>query len=255
VMDHVRLIDGLRAALGVEQWVVLGHSYGGMLACRYAHRYPARTLGVLYECPTWNVRRSSTTTAAAVLLFFEQQGNRDAAAICREMLDEGSADAAVMGALMRLAPMLQGDEISRYIHALTAAEYYRHLPDIDQHSDGCQDLNRHLHELEARGELTDEDMQVNHYIQQKAQTHTTQLIEQGDLFDDCLPLLSQITTPSRLLVGEYDLTCGQDQRDCFQAVYGQDQIEVFRDCCHLLRLAAPKQYTNAVIHFMEAVSK
>jgi len=38
----VRDLEGLREALAIEQWVVMGHSYGGMLAQAYALRHPGR---------------------------------------------------------------------------------------------------------------------------------------------------------------------------------------------------------------------
>jgi len=52
--DHIKLIDKLREALGVQSWTILGHSYGGMLACLYAHTFPDSVDGVIYECPSWD---------------------------------------------------------------------------------------------------------------------------------------------------------------------------------------------------------
>jgi proline iminopeptidase len=43
-------LDQLRAALGVEKWVVLGHSYGGFLAQLYALEHPDRVLGLVLVC-------------------------------------------------------------------------------------------------------------------------------------------------------------------------------------------------------------
>lgn len=40
-------LDGLRAALGIDRWVVLGWSFGGLLAQRYALRYPRRVAGLV----------------------------------------------------------------------------------------------------------------------------------------------------------------------------------------------------------------
>lgn len=49
-VDHstwVEDADALRAALGYEQVVVLGHSYGGFLALRYALAHPERVRGLI----------------------------------------------------------------------------------------------------------------------------------------------------------------------------------------------------------------
>ncbi|MBN2309994.1 MAG: alpha/beta fold hydrolase [Candidatus Hydrogenedentes bacterium] len=40
-------LDALRAALGIERWVVVGSSYGGTLAQCYAAKYPERLLGLV----------------------------------------------------------------------------------------------------------------------------------------------------------------------------------------------------------------
>jgi proline iminopeptidase len=40
-------LDALRNALGIDRWVVLGHSYGGALAQYYALKYPDRLAGLI----------------------------------------------------------------------------------------------------------------------------------------------------------------------------------------------------------------
>jgi pimeloyl-ACP methyl ester carboxylesterase len=43
-------LDRLRKALEIEKWVVLGHSYGGLLAQCYAIKHPDRLLGLVLVC-------------------------------------------------------------------------------------------------------------------------------------------------------------------------------------------------------------
>jgi proline-specific peptidase len=43
-------LDALRRTLGLDQWVVLGHSYGGLLAQCYAMKYPERVKGLVLVC-------------------------------------------------------------------------------------------------------------------------------------------------------------------------------------------------------------
>ena len=40
VNDLVQMTEQMRIALGIESWIPLGHSFGGMLALVYAHTYP-----------------------------------------------------------------------------------------------------------------------------------------------------------------------------------------------------------------------
>ncbi len=43
-------LDALRRTLGLDRWVVLGHSYGGLLAQCYAMKYPERVQGLVLVC-------------------------------------------------------------------------------------------------------------------------------------------------------------------------------------------------------------
>ena len=43
-------LNRLRESLGIEKWVVLGHSYGGFLAQYYATLYPAHVRGLVIVC-------------------------------------------------------------------------------------------------------------------------------------------------------------------------------------------------------------
>lgn len=43
----VQDLEVLRNALGLDSWIVLGHSAGGLIALEYAHRHPERTRGLV----------------------------------------------------------------------------------------------------------------------------------------------------------------------------------------------------------------
>ncbi len=47
VKQAVDDLEGLRKALGIEKWIVLGHSYGGLLAQSYCVTYPDRAAGLI----------------------------------------------------------------------------------------------------------------------------------------------------------------------------------------------------------------
>jgi proline iminopeptidase len=69
-ITHETLVDDadrLRAHLGYDQIVLLGHSYGGMLALEYALRYPERLAGLILCCtaPAWDYGDEIDRNAAA----------------------------------------------------------------------------------------------------------------------------------------------------------------------------------------------
>jgi len=53
-------LDRLRAALGIDKWVVLGHSYGGLLAQCYALEHPEHVLGLVLVCSSTGVAEAES---------------------------------------------------------------------------------------------------------------------------------------------------------------------------------------------------
>jgi proline iminopeptidase len=50
-------LEKLRKALGVEKWVLLGHSYGGFLAQAYTLKYPENVKGLILVCASTGMRQ------------------------------------------------------------------------------------------------------------------------------------------------------------------------------------------------------
>jgi proline iminopeptidase len=55
IADLVDDCEAVREALGIRRWAVLGQSFGGMLALRYAASHPASVSAVIFENPAWDV--------------------------------------------------------------------------------------------------------------------------------------------------------------------------------------------------------
>lgn len=55
-LDRLLLdIEELRGFLGINDWYLIGHSFGGILAVNYANRYPERTKGIILSNATLNL--------------------------------------------------------------------------------------------------------------------------------------------------------------------------------------------------------
>lgn len=76
--------EALRETLGVQDWAILGHSWGGPIALRYANRHPETVTRVVFENPVLDAdatARNMLTHAADAL---DKAGKaRDAAAVRR----------------------------------------------------------------------------------------------------------------------------------------------------------------------------
>ena len=103
--------DALRQTLGFEQWAVLGHSFGGMVALEYALRYPARVSRLLLM-DTWGDARWIQHNAAEILA------------------KRGYSDAAVQAARRFYTGQLTPAEVRRLVMKFLGAYYY-HLGVMD----------------------------------------------------------------------------------------------------------------------------
>jgi proline iminopeptidase len=66
-------LDRLRRALGIERWVVLGHSYGGLLAQGYALKYPESLQGLVLVCASTGLRGKGLPSRAGEFLSPREQ--------------------------------------------------------------------------------------------------------------------------------------------------------------------------------------
>lgn len=51
-------LEDVRRRLGIDEWVVMGHSFGGTLAVHYAYRFPERVKGLILSNCTVNLLES-----------------------------------------------------------------------------------------------------------------------------------------------------------------------------------------------------
>ena len=51
----------IREQLNIEQWILIGHSYGGFLALLYAYQFSKSIKAVIYENPNWSSLESIKT--------------------------------------------------------------------------------------------------------------------------------------------------------------------------------------------------
>jgi proline iminopeptidase len=65
--DLIADFEALREKLGVDKWSILGHSYGGRLALRYAAAHPDAVTKVVFENPAWDMVLATDTLLRAAL--------------------------------------------------------------------------------------------------------------------------------------------------------------------------------------------
>ncbi|MGY2733530.1 alpha/beta fold hydrolase [Sphingomonas sp. UYP23] len=83
--DLVADIEALRETLGVARWSLLGHSFGGHYALRYALRHPTRVSTMYLENPAYSFPESTRSTLRATSALYAKLGKVDLARQAMEL--------------------------------------------------------------------------------------------------------------------------------------------------------------------------
>lgn len=70
----VRDFEEVRKSLGIQQWIVMAHSFGGILATAYASKYPDGIKAMVYLNCTVNVDSSATSGLEHAIQVLKQNG-------------------------------------------------------------------------------------------------------------------------------------------------------------------------------------
>jgi proline iminopeptidase len=217
--DLVDDCELVRQALGIQRWVVLGHSFGGRIALRYAISHPDRVAAVIFENPAWDVRETERMRLPAAAEIFAELGDADAAAACREMASGPLSDAAASFELVgRLF------ESGRYNDLYARQAWARERLDSMAADDPYPTELRH-----------------------RAARHQAGLLP--DLMTPTVPLLAELRTPALLITGAYDLVTGPGQIAGFRTAVSSGTVETFPESGHFAQLEEPERYADLVVGF------
>jgi proline iminopeptidase len=214
--------EALRLALGVESWFVLGHSYGGRLALRYAAEYPGCVRGVLFENPAWNVASSQRFRMRALADIYRRHGRIREAEACRELAASANVFVDFPDDPLRL-------DLIGGITGLGEAWY--------------------LYDRSDTGFIS--RMDVEEPLHPEAEAGAEERLRADPLnAQDLLPLLAGLRKPARLIVGEADLVTAPDQIASFAAVFGRENVHRVEQAGHFVQGEQPELYTRLVLDFV-----
>jgi proline iminopeptidase len=209
--------EALREALGIERWALLGHSFGGRLALRYADRYPTRVTSVLFENPCWDVAATDRYRLPVLADLYDGLGETGLAQECRDlaaredMFAEGWRVDLLAGLEARGTFWYLADQ--RFQHAMKEAAAQR--PDED-------------HTGIAAGKL----------------------ISDPGFYESLLPMLTGLQMPALLIVGTSDLITSPEQTDAFRSQVPHGRVEMFDHSGHFVQLEQAEEYAALVTAFV-----
>lgn len=222
---QIHLFEQMRVQLGVKSWSLLGHSYGGMLACLYADLFPGSIRTVIYECPCFCFSLSTKSVAVYLSGYFRDSQNPDGVQLCQEILHKvyEKNDKSAAEDMLHMLSLASGNpQVRNYLHNVSYEEY-------------------------AASYSTDG---ISPEMWQKSDIHYEKLAQDGSMFSDFLCLIDTIRQPSLLLTGRYDPVCGEEQRRYFREHSPNGQMVEFEQSGHFPRIEEPEKYTNCVCRFL-----
>ena len=220
VNDLVQMTEQMRIALGIESWIPLGHSFGGMLALVYAHTYPDSIDAVIYDCPMWSALHTARAIAEATLPCFEQEGIAEQTALCRRILN---SELSSREAFEKAMSIDMNESVQRYCHVIENDRYNDYI-------------NTHI-----------PDPMVTEDCWGKFADFRKKLFLSEDFYADYIPYLADIAKPQLLIVGEYDMTCGRYEQKWFADNAPDGKTEILSGCAHLTWFEQPEKYTDIIV--------
>ncbi len=104
--DLVEDCEAVRGELGLSQWFVLGHSFGGYLATCYALAYPEAVQGLIFENPTFDLGLTARSLLQAAAREFSALGDEARTERCLAFVSQAHAPREVWQAFIELGRAL-----------------------------------------------------------------------------------------------------------------------------------------------------
>ena len=231
MIDHVKLIDNMRKILGINSWIVLGHSYGGILACLYAYTYPQNTDGVIYVGTAWDIGISARAQVTYLISYFKRINSEAGINNCIKLIQNKFDNS---------------EKIHNYFRTYI-------VPLIKDFSE-CLFLRISIDEFGKRCICKNNVTPAPKNAEDKNNIHRQKLRESGEIYNDFYPYLNKVDKPSLFLVGKYDPLGGAFERDCFSENALQGSIVEFENSGHFPHIEEPQAFKEAVINFVDSLS-
>jgi proline iminopeptidase len=215
--DLIADFEAVRQALGITTWSLLGHSYGGRLALRYAVLHPAIVERVIFENPAWDFELVTRTLVQAGLPLLRELG-----------LAEGVSEL-----LEDRGPMT----VQKWEERISAMHRLGDRRMEVYFGPGSKDLK-----LPA-DELPDE-------IQSRAGRFAESIVHSPGFTESLLPLLSQVPQPALLIKGGYDPVTSPTEITRFQQDVRNGTYRYFESAGHFVHAEAADAYTALVTSFV-----
>jgi proline iminopeptidase len=231
IADLVDDCEAVREALGISRWTVLGQSFGGMLALRYAATHPGRVRAVIFENPAWDVALTVRGALPGVARTLEAAGDTTAARAARLAADSDDPVEELWDAYMAALGAL-GEAADTYF-----------IPDP---------ATRQLLQ-EVRTARPDSGSAGDEPNPGPSRLHHQAIVADSTFYQSLLPLLGELDMPALLITGGLDPTTSPEQREAFRRSSPGHTALDFATAGHFVHADQPADYAQAVTRFAAAL--
>ena len=228
--EHIKQIDKMREVFNVSSWTIMGHSYGGMLACLYAHTYPQNTEAVIYVGAAWDFGLSARAQAAYLIPYFSRINSQEGLQNCIELINNK------LGTTKEIRDFFMSFVVPLVKDFRELCFYHKSVDEMENIP--TREYNTPPEPENAR---------------QKSLVHIQKLRVGGEVYDNYYPYLNKIDKPSLFIVGKYDPLGGQYERDCFLKNAPKGKVVELNNSGHFPHKEEPQLFTIAVIDFMDSL--
>jgi len=229
IADLVDDCEAVRQALGIRRWAVLGQSFGGGLALRYAAAYPAAVAAVAFENPVWDLAASARAALPRVALMLTERGRQDAALAALAAAGRDDSARSLRAAYVAALAALGEDREVFFVPnpgtraRLAKIRRARELPD---------------------GAAGDEGSMRHHLA----------IIADEGTYESLLGLLPRVAAPALLITGGYDPLTSDGQRDALRRASPRHRLLEFPGAGHFVHADDSVRYAAAVADFVRSCS-
>lgn len=213
---YAHAIDRLIARLDVGDICLLGHSYGGFVAQRYALEFPGRLTGlVLYDSASTTGEEHAAETARRVKEFaISNRGNPELP--------------AVLAALQSVGSITDDDELTAALRGLLPA----YLADYWGRRDEYAPLV--------------ESVRVNYISGLDADLRP-------EIIDD-RPALPALAVPTLVIAGRFDVICGVRWAQELHELIPNSRLSILEKSGHLGHLEEAENFASALVEFVRSTA-
>jgi proline iminopeptidase len=223
LQDLVDDFETLREELGIRRWSMISHSFGGLIATRYALQHPHRVNKLIFENPSFDIAASDRAMLEMLARGYDAANMPEPAAQARAAAAQTMSPREIWRTFAQMGRSLGVQRrLDLYAPSLPPGYFFEWI----RTSGLSQDLW-------AKGSGPSQGT----------------LWQDDACFENLMPRLHELRVPALLLKGRQDFNTGEDQLAAFADVR-RGRIVWFEHSGHMIHNEEPDRYAQVVDRFV-----